>query len=113
MGIRAFRTGRRPYKVSETHNSIRRELLRVARQLSDEVGTLRRNEGSGADTGPLGPRGRYGEWAASSVERSRDFTLVPWRPVMERHIGKNMSGIMRDGRVSWTFGRQRSGPNIS
>ena len=47
------------------------------------------------------------------IERSRDFTLVPWRPVLERHIGKNVSGIMREGGVSWTIGRQRSGPSIS
>jgi hypothetical protein len=47
------------------------------------------------------------------IERSRDFTLVPWRPVLERHIGKNVSGIMRDGGINWTFGRQRSGPSIS
>jgi len=47
------------------------------------------------------------------IERSRDFVLVPWRPVMERHIGKGVSGIVRDGGISWTFGRQRSGPSIS
>jgi len=47
------------------------------------------------------------------IERSRDFVLVPWRPVMERHIGKGVSGIVRDRGISWTFGRQRSGPSIS
>jgi hypothetical protein len=47
------------------------------------------------------------------IERSRDFTLVPWRPVLERHVGKSVSGIMRDGGISWTFGRQRGGPSIS
>src|SRR3546814_1005002 len=39
------------------------------------------------------------------VERSRDFVLVPWRSVMERHIGKSVSGIVRDGGIGWTFGR--------
>jgi hypothetical protein len=47
------------------------------------------------------------------VERSRDFILVPWRAVMERHIGKSVSDIMREGGIGWTFGRQRSGPVIS
>lgn len=41
-----------------------------------------------------------------------EFTLVPWRPVLERQIGKEVSGIMRGRDVSWTFGRQRSGPEI-
>jgi type IV secretory pathway VirD2 relaxase len=47
------------------------------------------------------------------VERSRDFTLVPWRDVLERNIGKSASGIMRPDGISWQFGRGRSGPAIS
>nr|WP_062120861.1 relaxase/mobilization nuclease RlxS [Sphingobium sp. MI1205] len=47
------------------------------------------------------------------VERSRDFTLVPWRDVLERNIGKAASGIMRADGISWQFGRARSGPSIS
>jgi type IV secretory pathway VirD2 relaxase len=47
------------------------------------------------------------------VERSRDFTLVPWREVLERNIGKAASGIMRTDGISWQFGRGRSGPTIS
>lgn len=35
------------------------------------------------------------------VERSRDFTLVPWREVLERSIGKAASGILRADGVSW------------
>ena len=47
------------------------------------------------------------------VERSRDFTLVPWRDVLERNMGKAASGIMRADGISWQFGRGRSGPNVS
>ena len=47
------------------------------------------------------------------VERSRDFTLVPWRDVLERNIGKAASGIMRTDGISWQFGRGRTGPTIS
>jgi hypothetical protein len=47
------------------------------------------------------------------VERSRDFTLVPWRDVLERNIGKAASGIMRTDGISWQFGRGRAGPTIS
>jgi len=52
--------------------------------------------------------GRY-----ALVEKSREFTLVPWRPVLERQIGKPVSGIMRGDGISWTFGRGRGGPSIS
>jgi type IV secretory pathway VirD2 relaxase len=47
------------------------------------------------------------------VERSREFTLVPWRDVLERNIGKAASGIMRADEVSWQFERGRAGPAIS
>jgi type IV secretory pathway VirD2 relaxase len=46
------------------------------------------------------------------VERARDFTLVPWRPVLDRELGKPVKGIMRGDSVSWTLGRSR-GPGIS
>lgn len=51
--------------------------------------------------------------AHALVERSRDFTLVPWRDALERNIGKAASGIMRADGISWQFGRSRSGPAIS
>jgi type IV secretory pathway VirD2 relaxase len=47
------------------------------------------------------------------VERSRDFTLVPWRDVLERNIGKAATGIMRVDGINWQFGRGRSGPTVS
>src|SRR3546814_5476110 len=47
------------------------------------------------------------------VERSRDFTLVPWRDVLERHVGKSASGIIQAAGISWTFGRARGGPALS
>ncbi|MFB9075770.1 DUF3363 domain-containing protein [Citricoccus parietis] len=47
------------------------------------------------------------------VERSRDFTLVPWRDVLDRNIGKAASGIMRADGINWQFGRGRNGPVIS
>jgi hypothetical protein len=42
------------------------------------------------------------------VERSRDFTLVPWRPVLDLHSGKSVHGLVRGDTVSWNVGRQRS-----
>lgn len=46
------------------------------------------------------------------VEKSREFTLVPWRPVLERREGKVVTGVVRGASVNWTFGRER-GPSIS
>jgi len=52
--------------------------------------------------------GRY-----ALIQKSREFTLVPWRPALESQIGKPVAGFMRGDGISWAFGRQRSGPNIS
>ena len=47
------------------------------------------------------------------VENSKEFTLVPWRPVLEKQLGREVSGIVRgSGTISWTLGRQRAGPEI-
>ena len=36
------------------------------------------------------------------------FQLVPWRPELERHIGRQVAGVAREGGgVDWSFGRQR------
>jgi len=39
---------------------------------------------------------------------SKSFELVPWRPALDRHLGKEVGGqIMRGGRVDWNLGRKR------
>jgi len=36
------------------------------------------------------------------IERSREFTLVPWRPIMERRRGQSIIGrASRGGGISW------------
>lgn len=41
------------------------------------------------------------------VERSKEFTLVPWRDILEKNQGKSVSGIMRSGKVFWNFSRNQ------
>jgi type IV secretory pathway VirD2 relaxase len=91
----------------------RRELLRISDALAGELGKPFAEAHAGDSIqGMLVRRvdlesGRY-----ALVEKSKEFTLVPWRPVLENQIGKTASGIMRADGVSWTFGRGRSGPEI-
>jgi len=92
----------------------RRELLRVAGQLSGELGLSFTEAVPGARIEGVVRRqvemvsGRF-----ALIEKSREFTLVPWRPVLERQLGKPVSGILRSDGVSWSLGRGRSGPGIS
>lgn len=91
----------------------RRELLCVAGQLSRELDLpFDEGERGGVVEGiyrrsidTLG--GRY-----ALIEKARDFTLVPWRPVLDRHVGERVSGIGRGDATSWSVGRGRGGPAI-
>jgi hypothetical protein len=41
------------------------------------------------------------------VDDGLGFSLVPWRPALEQHIGRHISGIaMPSGGVDWSFGRK-------
>ncbi|WLS10009.1 DUF3363 domain-containing protein [Shinella sumterensis] len=41
------------------------------------------------------------------VEKSHEFTLVPWRPVIDRQLGREIMGVVQGGSVSWQLGRQK------
>ncbi len=41
------------------------------------------------------------------LDTGTGFSLVPWRPVVEKRLGKCVTAEPRAGRVSWSFGRQR------
>lgn len=41
------------------------------------------------------------------VEKSHELTLVPWRPVIDRQLGREVMGVMQGGSVSWQLARQR------
>jgi type IV secretory pathway VirD2 relaxase len=91
-----------------------RELTRVGRQLAQDAGLAyaearngQRIEGNYRRAVDLAS-GRF-----AVIETARELSLVPWRPVLERHIGKQVSGIMRDDAINWTIGRSRSGPSIT
>ena len=92
----------------------RREVTRVAEQLSGELGLAYAEVRSGERVEGVYRRSvelASGRFAV--IEKSREFALVPWRPVLERSLGKQVSGIARGDTISWTVGRQRSGPVVS
>ncbi len=91
----------------------RRELARVASQLSGELGLNYAEVGPGERIeGVYRRRLDLASGRFALIEKPREFTLVPWRPVLERNLGKPVAGIARGDRISWTLGRQRGGPTI-
>ncbi|RWQ22753.1 relaxase/mobilization nuclease RlxS [Mesorhizobium sp.] len=92
----------------------RRELIRVAGQLSEELGLSYSEVKPGNRIeGTLRRSIELASGKFAVIEKSHDFTLVPWRPVLDRHIGKEISGMVQREGISWNIGRQRNGPSIS
>jgi len=91
----------------------RRELLRVSGALADELGKAFREARIGDEIdGVLRRRVDLASGPHALVEKSREFTLVPWRAVLERRRGTSVAGIVRSDGISWRFGRARGGPEI-
>ena len=91
-----------------------RELERTTQQISQETGLkhvapVRGESIEGIYRRPV----VVGDQRFAMIENGREFSLVPWRPVLERAIGKPVSGIMRDGPISWTIGGRNRGLGIS
>jgi hypothetical protein len=43
------------------------------------------------------------------IDDGLGFQLVPWRPALEQHLGRQVSGIAASGGgVTWSFGRKIS-----
>ncbi len=84
----------------------RREMEAVAGELSKASGLAYREAVAGERVeGVLRQPVMLGAGKYAMVERSKEFTLVPWRPVLDDHVGKVVSGILRDGGINWSIGR--------
>jgi len=96
------------YRAGMLRTLARRELLEAGARLARERGTAFHIPESGERIS-----GRYrealrlvsGKYAL--VETSREFTLVPWRPVVEKELGRQINGIVMGDGISWEFGRKR------
>ena len=87
----------------------RRELRRVAAALSRELGNRFAEATTGEHLEGICSRAvQVGDKKFALIQMSHEFTLVPWRPVLERQIGREVSGTVREsGTISWTIGRSR------
>lgn len=49
--------------------------------------------------------GRY-----AMLDDGMGFSLVPWRPMIERRLGRQLAATVRGGGVSWEMARHRNPP---
>jgi hypothetical protein len=85
-----------------------REVARVGQELAEKRGKPFRPTNDGERVyGTFKETVQLGSGKYALIENSREFTLVPWRPVIERELGKEVAGMVRGNEVSWEFGRKR------
>ena len=106
MGFKFSESGRLPIKVLDELREM--DLRDAAGKLSRTInkpytalGNSRSVEGVYTEAIDR-PSGKF-----AVIERSKEFTLVPWRPVMERRLGRSISGRVSAGGISWEVAKQR------
>lgn len=85
----------------------RQEVERVGQKLAPERGlSFRPIEEGQTVRGRLLGSAQLASGRFAMIDDGFGFSLVPWRPVIENEIGREVAGIMRGGDVSWQLGRQ-------
>jgi type IV secretory pathway VirD2 relaxase len=108
QGLATERDGRTVYARNLLHELRRRERGVAADRLSKELGKpyaapLDGERIEGIYRRPL--RLASGKFAV--IEKSKEFTLVPWRPALERRRGQTIGAVMSGASVSFDFGQKR------
>jgi hypothetical protein len=85
------------------------EVERVGRQLAAERGLAFQpiHEGQGV-RGKLVGSAQLASGRFAMIDDGLGFSLAPWRPVLEKEIGRQVVGVMRGDDVSWRIGRALS-----
>jgi type IV secretory pathway VirD2 relaxase len=82
------------------------EVERVGRQLAAERGLAFQPIREGQTVrGKLLGSARLASGQFAMIDDGLGFSLVPWRPVLDKEIGRHVMGVMRGGDISWQLGR--------
>jgi hypothetical protein len=109
----ARRQGQRVIFVRDLLDTLRRrELEEAAARMTQSAGQVYHLASEGEPVaGTYRHRLDLASGRFAMIDNGLGFTLVPWSPSLERHLGRQVSGIMRGNRIEWSLVRQR-GPTI-
>jgi hypothetical protein len=83
------------------------EVERVGRKLAAERGlAFKAIEDGQTIRGKLIGSAQLVSGRFAMIDDGLNFSLVPWRPVIEKDFGREIVGVMRGGDVSWQLGRR-------
>lgn len=102
------REGRILYRRNLLANLREREVARVGAAMAESKGLSFRAAADGESiSGKFTGTAQLSSGKFAVVEKSHEFTLVPWRPVIDRQLGREVMGVVQGQSVSWQLGRQR------
>ena len=102
------RNGRVFYRGSLLATLCEREIARVGAEMAESKRLPFRAATDGETVrGRLTGTVQLSSGKFAVVEKSHEYTLVPWRPVIDRQLGREVMGVVQGGSVSWQLGRQR------
>ena len=105
----ARRQGQRVIFARDLLNTLRqRDLDAAASRLSVETGLLHRPSSEGEHVaGTYRQRLMLASGRFAMIDDGTGFQLVPWRPALEQHLGREVSGVATGGgRVTWSLERK-------
>jgi type IV secretory pathway VirD2 relaxase len=86
----------------------RQEVERVGSELAAERGHSFKPIADGESVrGKLIGSTQLASGRFAMIDDGLNFSLVPWRPVIEREIGREVFGVLRGNDISWQLGRAR------
>jgi type IV secretory pathway VirD2 relaxase len=85
------------------------EVERIGRELAAQRGRTFQAIGDGQTVyGTLVGSAQLASGRFAMIDDGLGLSLVPWRPVIESKIGRQVMGVMCAGEISWQFGRGRA-----
>jgi len=98
--------GRLRVKADLIATLARQEVERVGRQLAAERGLAFQAIHEGQTVrGKLLGSAQLASGRFAMIDDGLGFNLVPWRPILEKEIGRQVMGVVRGGDISWQLGR--------
>jgi hypothetical protein len=106
----ARREGQRVIFARDLLNTLRRrELDQEAARVAADAGLPYRPAPEGnVVSGVYRQRLDLASGRFAMIDNGLGFDLVPWTPSLDRHMGREVVGIARPGRIEWSFARSRS-----
>jgi type IV secretory pathway VirD2 relaxase len=109
MGLATAKDGKIRVPADTVATLERREIERVGHQMARERGLTYMPANAGEYvSGRLAGVASLVSGRFAMIDNGLGLQLVPWLPLLEKYIGRHISGLQRDdGGIEWTLGRNR------